>query len=444
MVQRKSGRRKSIMIVEKDRTQREIDKRPNEEKQNEEKQNEEKQNEEKSNISLSKTEIDKNSEIKKSENEIQKADSKDKIEKKENDKDQKSATCTNESPIDQSTTNKTKDEEKINKKEGEQEDTMVKRVEPEDKNVEEKNTEDKNVEEKNTEEKTSEEKTSEQHPSEQQPTEEKSNERTVHFNETANETAEVPKDPTKSVPSPNLDEIEEKNKKINQEIKESEVNDLKDGGVPPQAASEINLSKQQTLEKKEENTQRTTSENKENTQKIEEQKKEENTQKTTSENKENTQKTKENKKEDSTSKQRDSNQMPKSELDGITGAVPVSDLDPNSELYNLKDNILIEGPARKRMFLCPCFYHSRYYVLTNNGELKYFKNKNKESRNSIKISDQIQLIRRVNETNESFKIFMKFTDDSVESIKYDNEQLRDLWHEKIKQFVRSHENGRME
>merc|ERR1711915_94642 len=133
--------------------------------------------------------------------------------------------------------------------------------------------------------------------------------------------------------------------------------------------------------------------------------------------------------------QNDNNNLSKKDLDTITDAIPASQLSNTCELYNLKSSLVIEGPVKKRMFFCPCFWHSRYFALTNEGILMYFAKPDGKSKGHINLKEEIESIKRINETDEIFKIFMKYTEGSVESLRFDDERVRDAWNRKMQAFL---------
>merc|ERR1712137_769094 len=101
----------------------------------------------------------------------------------------------------------------------------------------------------------------------------------------------------------------------------------------------------------------------------------------------------------------------------------LSDIPQDSEIYPYVSQTVPHGPIHKRMFLCPCFYHERYFLLLNTGVLLYCS-KNKKIKGKINLTEEIEVIRRVKEESESFKVFMKYKDGSVESLRWDTEEIR--------------------
>lgn len=119
-----------------------------------------------------------------------------------------------------------------------------------------------------------------------------------------------------------------------------------------------------------------------------------------------------------------------------TGAVPLSVLKPNTELYYLRsDNkIAVEGPISKRMLFFSCFWHKRYFVLTNDGFLFYFRSLHGKGKGRMDLRN-ITDIRRIN-VNNSFKIMLTYGSSS-ESVRFDDERVRDWWNEKIRSVKES-------
>jgi len=86
----------------------------------------------------------------------------------------------------------------------------------------------------------------------------------------------------------------------------------------------------------------------------------------------------------------------------------------------------------KRRFFFSCFWHKRYFILTKDGELKYFRNTDKNSRLATKISDVVDL-QRVNEESGStgwYKIVIQY-DGSEDELGFYKEEIRNEWYNRM-------------
>lgn len=76
-----------------------------------------------------------------------------------------------------------------------------------------------------------------------------------------------------------------------------------------------------------------------------------------------------------------------------------------------ENQVFYEGYAYKKRFFFSCCWHSRYFVLTKDGSLKYYKDLNGKGKGEINIVS-IRDVQRLDESNKPFpfKIILKFSD----------------------------------
>ncbi|ELQ76087.1 putative Pleckstrin like-type, Pleckstrin like domain protein [Trachipleistophora hominis] len=148
-------------------------------------------------------------------------------------------------------------------------------------------------------------------------------------------------------------------------------------------------------------------------------------------------------KDPSKSIQSPTQEQPRPQVEINTGAVPLSALAPNTELFILRttNKIVLEGPISKRMLFFSCFWHKRYFVLTNDGMLCYFRALNGRGKGKLNLR-HVNDVRRINEETSGankYKIILRYNG-YTESIRFDDERVRDHWNNKIRE-VRDTLNG---
>lgn len=96
-----------------------------------------------------------------------------------------------------------------------------------------------------------------------------------------------------------------------------------------------------------------------------------------------------------------------------------------------EDQVLFEGPVWKKRYFFSCLWHERYFVLTRDGMLKYYNNKNKNGKGNINIAT-VRDLHRLDELNKKhpYKIMLRYRD-KEDLMAFDDEPERNKWAAKL-------------
>ncbi|KAM0673085.1 hypothetical protein GVAV_003431 [Gurleya vavrai] len=114
-------------------------------------------------------------------------------------------------------------------------------------------------------------------------------------------------------------------------------------------------------------------------------------------------------------------------------------LNPECQIAKARSagNIVHAGDIYKKRSFFACCWHSRYFVLTNDGILRYYKDKNKDGKGNINIV-HVRDLARMDEIGKSYpyKIMLRYQD-KEDFLGFDSEETRDLWASKLGEVRRS-------
>lgn len=113
-------------------------------------------------------------------------------------------------------------------------------------------------------------------------------------------------------------------------------------------------------------------------------------------------------------------------------------LEQGSELEKARSDqrIAFEGHAYKKMSYCFCFWVKRYFVLYNDGSLKYFRDINGNSLDFLK-TDSLQLVTKetFEDNKHPFQILMT-VNNTEKMMAFDAPDARDAWISKLSESIK--------
>ncbi|KAG0438496.1 hypothetical protein DMUE_3052 [Dictyocoela muelleri] len=123
------------------------------------------------------------------------------------------------------------------------------------------------------------------------------------------------------------------------------------------------------------------------------------------------------------------------------GIFKTETLSSSSEIlhYREKNESVIEGVASKRRFFCSCFWVERYFLLLKSGHLLYFRDKDSNSKLFVNLRDVIE-VNKLNEIGSTYQIEFHIPDRNIR-IAFKNKEVRDLWHEDLKKVLEKNAFG---
>lgn len=121
------------------------------------------------------------------------------------------------------------------------------------------------------------------------------------------------------------------------------------------------------------------------------------------------------------------------------GIISSGELSQRSEIlhYRSKNEIVLEGKGRKKRFYCSCFWVERYFVLLKTGHILYFSNKDSKSKFFANLRDVIEVTKINEESNSTYHIELHLPN-RILGISFENREVRNLWYDDLKKIIEKH------
>lgn len=114
-------------------------------------------------------------------------------------------------------------------------------------------------------------------------------------------------------------------------------------------------------------------------------------------------------------------------------------VDSNSEIGKARseNRVAYEGKVYKRRFFFSCCWHERHFILTKDGALRYYRNKNKKGKGDINIAT-VRDLHRLDELDKKhpYKIMLRYFD-REDLMGFDEEPERNRWAAKLAEVRRN-------
>ncbi|KAM0687384.1 hypothetical protein COBT_001379 [Conglomerata obtusa] len=118
---------------------------------------------------------------------------------------------------------------------------------------------------------------------------------------------------------------------------------------------------------------------------------------------------------------------------GTGTKIDTENIKNDSEIGIARNNsqIIYEGDIFKKRYFLSCCWHERYFVLTKDGMLKYYRDKNKEGKGNINVVN-IRDLARLDEIGDKYpyKIMLRYQD-REDFLGFKEEPERDRWAAKL-------------
>ncbi len=132
------------------------------------------------------------------------------------------------------------------------------------------------------------------------------------------------------------------------------------------------------------------------------------------------------------------------EKDMVAGTIaPREDTNENivqgSDLHSerTRSNVAYEGSGYKRMWFCSCFWVKRYFVLTKDGTIKCYMDKNKKGCVFLKTGD-LDVVSRTDKEHEKHTYHVTLETGGREKVlAFDSADVRDAWAMKLSEVIRN-------